>query len=849
MTARFNGYYYSNENIKETIKKIEKAHKDDFSKIIPLFIYTNNTTAKTFYSDGDKTIKKSSVVIQRHTITERKSKKEIPNACKWIDENYVLIGKAHFYKRDLFSALEAFEYVSKIYPNPEAKYTGMLWMMRTNNEIGSYSLTESSLDEIRNATDFPNDRSYQRELAAVTADYHIKREEYNASIKHLTKAIALTRKKKTKARYTYVLAQVYEKLGDNKKASQYYALVPGLHPSYDMAFNAQINRAKLYDISSGGSKIIKKQLNKMLRDDKNIEFQDQIYYALADIAVKENDIPLALTYLSKSIKASTTNNTQKALSYLKRADIYFEKPEYKNAQANYDSTMTFLPKDYVDYAVIDEKKKSLTSLVVNLNVIILEDSLQRLGKMSESEREKAIENMISKIEEDEKRKEEEKLFQLTNAQNNTTTTTNENTNAGSSAWYFYNPATVSFGAGAFTKKWGSRKLEDNWRRSEKDVVSTSIVDEEVNDISDSAQTLNGGTSLASKTKNKKDKSYYLKNIPLTPDAIAKSNMKIVEAFYNVGSIYKEQLLNNQKSVESFEELLQRYPENKYKLTSYYQLYRIYLAMNNQPKSDYYKNILLKDYPDSDFAAIIRNPGIAGDIAASKKEVENFYTETYQLYTAGNYMQAYSNCMRADSLYSKSNLMPQFSFLKALCIGRTQDITAFENALTQVTVKYPKDPVKEKAQEMLDMIKKQKNPTTVTTVDSTITAEVPKDSTKFVFKEDGEYYCLIVVENGKGDLNKFKTKLSDFHTQMFSTADIAISSIFLDITHQMVNVKAFEGKDKAMDYFDVLSAKKELFSDLEKGSYQTFVISSDNYTIFYKDKNISDYEQFFTQNFK
>lgn len=848
MTARFNGYYYSNENIKETVKKIEKVNKDDFSKIIPLFIYTNNTTSKTFYSDCDKTIKKSSVVIQRHTITERKSKKEIPNACKWIDENYVLIGKAHFYKRDLFSALEAFEYVSKIYPNPEAKYTGMLWMMRTNNEIGSYSLTEASLDEIRNATDFPNDRSYQRELAAVTADYHIKREDYNASIKHLTKAIALTRKKTTKARYTYVLAQVYEKLGDNKKASHYYSLVPGLHPSYDMAFNAQINRAKLYDISEGGSKIIKKQLNKMLRDDKNIEFQDQIYYALADIAVKENDVPLALTYLSKSIKASTSNNTQKALSYLKRADIYFEKPDYKNAQANYDSTMTFLPKDYVDYAVIEEKKKSLTALVVNLNVIVLEDSLQRLGKMSESEREKTIENMITKIEEEEKRKEEERLFQLTNAQNNVTPTNNENANAGSSAWYFYNPATVSFGAGAFTKKWGSRKLEDNWRRSEKDVVG-SIVDEGVNDLSDSAQTLNGGTSLASKTKNKKDKNYYLKNIPLTPDAFAKSNMKIVEAYYNVGSIYKEQLLNNQKSVESFEELLQRFPENKYKLTSYYQLYRIYLSMNNQPKSDYYKNLLLKDYPDSDYATIIRNPSYAADIAASKSQVEKFYTETYQLYTVADYNKAYQNCMRADSLYSKSNLMPQFTFLKALCIGRTQDITAFENALTQVTVKYPKDPVKEKAQEMLDMIKQQKNPTTVTTVDSTSNITTPKNPVKFIFNEDGEYYCLVIVENGKGDLNKFKTKLSDFNTQMFSTADISISSVFLDITHQMVNVKTFEGKDKAMNYFDALVAKKELFTDLEKGSYQTFVISAENYTVFYKDKNIVEYEQFFTQNFK
>ena len=155
MTARYNGYYYSNENIKETVKKIEKANKDDFSKLIPLFIYTDNKTSKTYYSDFDKTIKKSSVVIQRHTITDKKTKKEIPNACKWIDDNYMLIGKAHFYKRDLFSALEAFEYVSKIYPNPEAKYGAMLWMIRTNNEIGSYSLSEETIDEIRNVKDFP----------------------------------------------------------------------------------------------------------------------------------------------------------------------------------------------------------------------------------------------------------------------------------------------------------------------------------------------------------------------------------------------------------------------------------------------------------------------------------------------------------------------------------------------------------------------------------------------------------------------------------------------------------------------------------------------------------------------
>jgi tetratricopeptide (TPR) repeat protein len=841
MNARYNGYFYSRENIKETVKKVNKANKDDYTKMLPLFIYPDAQEAKTYYADFDKTIKKSSVVIQRHTIMEKKTKKEIPNACRWIDENYMLIGMAHFYKRDFFSALEAFEYVSKIYPRPESQYYAMLWMIRTNNEIGSYSSSEPIIDEIRNAKDFPKDRVFQRDLAALTADYYLKRGDYQPAIKHLVKAITLTKKKSVRARYIYVLAQTYEKLGDNKNAAQYYAKVPGLHPTYEMAFNAQINRAKLYDTESGDSKLIKKQLAKMLKDDKNNEFQDQIYYALAEIAYKEKDVPQALAYLDRSIATSVGNNTQKALTYLRRADIYFERMDYKRAQANYDSTMTFLPKDYVNYEQIDAKKKNLTSLVVNLNVISLEDSLQTLAKMSEQDRNAAIDKLIAKVEEEERKKQEEKenldALNLNSQLNPTVNTTGPSTGA----WYFYNPATVSFGVGEFSRKWGTRKLEDNWRRSEKEQgLITGTPDEEL--MADSVDEKGNPVAIKNSAPNKKDRNYYLKKIPLSQDELAKSNIKIVDAYYNVGSIYKEQLQNNPKAVETFEEMLKRYPENKYKLSAYYQLYRTYLAMNNKPKSDYYADILLKDYPDTEYARLIRNPGSAGDIAATKSQVEKFYTETYQLYSEGRYTEALANCLRADSLYAKSFLMPQFTFVKALSIGRTQDINAFEAALTQVVIKYPKEPVKERAQEMLDMIKKQK--AGAVTADS-IEAAKPK----FVFSETGEYYWVLIVDNGKGDINALKANLSDLNAESFGLLDLHVSNVFLDATHQLVSVKTFNGKEKAMDYYEFMKGKKAAFEVLEPGTYQSFIISSENYTIFYKEKNIQEYEQFFSQNFK
>ena len=850
MNARYNGYFYSRENIKETVKKLEKANKDDFSKPIPLFVYPDNNSAKSYYGDFDKTIKKSSTVIQRHAIVNKRTKEEIPNACRWIDENYVLIGKAHLYKRDFFSALEAFEYVSKKYPNPEAKYTGMLWMIRTNNEIGSLSSSELIIDDLRNAKDFPTDKSFIREQALVTADFHIKRADYSPAIKSLTKGIALTKKKREKARYIYVLAQLYELTGDKAKASQYYAMVPGLNPAYEMVFNAQMKRASLIDVNSPDIKLVKKQLQKMLKDIKNVEFQDQIYYALAEIAYRENDVPQSLAYLNNSIRTSITNNTQKALSYLKRADIYFDKLDYKNAQSNYDSTITFLPKDYPDYALIDAKKKSLTALVVNLNTITMEDSLQRLAKMSEVDRNSMIDKMIAKIEEEERRKEEEKQNQLNEMQNQNLnpTTTLPNTPGTGGGWYFYNQTTVSFGIGEFTKKWGPRKLEDNWRRSEKDQVLVVNTDEDgEEDVNDTTSTGNDGekgTKDKSKKK-KKDRDYYLKNVPLTADALEKSTLKIVDAYYNAGTIYKEQLQNNKKSVETFEELLQRYPENKHQLSSYYQLYRTFLLLSNQSKAEYYKNLILTKHGDTEFAKIIRNPDYAKDIAASKSQVEKFYTETYQLYADGKYQEALKNCLAADSSYAKSTLMPQFAFLKALCIGRTQDINSFESALSQVVIKYPKEPVKDKAQEMIDMIKKQKSGVQTAATDTVPAAK----ANKFVFKEDGEYYWVAIVDNGKGDLNKFKVALSDVNGQAYSIMQLSVSSIFLDAGHQLVTVKTFPGKNKAMDYYNFMKGNQFIYTDLVPGTYQTFIISSENYSIFYKDKNIAEYNQFFTQNFK
>ncbi len=844
--------------MKETLKKIEKTKKDDFTKIIPLYISTDNKDAKNYYADFDKCIKKSSTVIQRHCITDKK-KLEIPGACKWIDENYMLIGESNFYKRDLFSALEVFQYVDKIYiknkyiKNSKPIYWGKIWEMRTDNEIGSYSLSEAIIDDIRNANDFPKDKEFAKQYALVTTDLYMKEGDYADAITNIEKSIELTKTKKEKARYTFILGQLYEKLGNNKKASDYFGKVPALHPNYDMEFAAKIKQAALFDAENGDDKEIRRILTKLLRDDKNIEYRDQIYYAFANLDYKEKDIPLALTDLTKSIKASTTNTTQKALSYLKRGDIYFDMPDYRRAAACYDSTMQVLPKDFPDYAAIDDKRKALGQLVFNLKIIELEDSVQVLAKMSEKDRNNSIDKMIARLEEEEREREEAKKQAAAAAANSVPTAT-ANAGGNNGAWYFYNPNTVNSGVADFNRKWGTRKLEDNWFRANKDMVlSAATADEAEVDSTAIKNTVAGNKT----TKNKKDRNYYLNKIPLTPDAIAKSDEKIIEAYYNAGTIYKEQILNNKKSVETLEELLKRFPENKYKLSCYYQLYRTYMAMDNVPKADYYKNIILNDYGNTEYAQIIKDPKHAKDLMASKSEVEVFYIGTYSMYTSGKYAEALANCIKAESDFSKSNFIPKFAFIKALCVGRLQDIDAFEAELKQFVVKYPKDPIKDKAQDMIDAIKKQKEAPKATiktpNPDTAKVARAPKDTVpagpKFVFREDGEYYWVIIVDNNKGDMNRFKQKLSNANNESFSTLDLNINSIFLDLQHQLVSVKTFEGKESAMNYYNFFKSKPATFTDLVSGTYQYFIISAENYTTFYKDKNVNEYQEFFTENYQ
>jgi tetratricopeptide (TPR) repeat protein len=869
LNTRYNGYYYAREALKDGLQKIDKGNIDDYSNILPLFVYPSKETQKMASGDMEKVIKKCTSAIERHMITDKKNV-EIARANYWIEDCFLTIGEARFYKLEYFAATDAFEYVTKKYVKWPIHYDGFLWLIRTYNETSIFSKSEELLTLLKDDKKFPKNKN--AELYSLAADYNIRREMYQAAIQNLTKAIVLLepigplkdiamlknspigRNKNQRARYMYVLAQLYERMGDNKKASELFAQVVKLRPRYDMEFNARLNHARLYDFSDGKGEQIKEELLKMAKDFKNEDYRDQIYYTLAIIELQENQEAKGIDYLKKSVRVSTKNPSQKTHSYLKLADLYYDKPDYRLAQAYYDSVVPLIKKDYPDYDLIVAKDKNLNDLIKNLKVITREDSLQKVAAMDTTTRNLFIDKLIADAKEADRKKEQDRLNA---AAHNTGTvlvpangvtpnsTANQNNEAGS--WYFYNSAAISFGIADFKKKWGDRKPEDDWRRLTKETNGFADQGAATADVQDTTK----AGSAASKDVKKKggpgssSRDAYIKGLPLTKDAVDKSNLRLVDAYYNAGMLYKEALMNNPKAAATFEEMLSRFPENKYIPNSYYFLYRIYLSMQDQDKADQNRDIILNKYPGSALAEMLKHPENSRLSHAREDSIKGFYTATYALFLSGNYSDVVQRCYRADSLYGGSKLSPKFDYMKALSLGHTSDLKTYENALTAITVKYPKDEVRNQAMGMLEAIKR---------VSSSAAANGKADSVaalkkeKYFYREDVPHYAIIVLK-GKGlDATAVKTNLSNFNQQYFPSKNLTISGFPITEEYQIIQVKDFTDKKDAMTYYEFVKGDKDVFKDIPLTSTEVYLISTENFPTFFHEKNTDDYKLFFNENY-
>ena len=820
-TARYNGYFNAREIKKAKYKEIYDGYKDDFSEILPLFIYPTEEQSKGLYPDMDKIIEKTSAVIDRHSMFIRKKEHN-----RWIDECYMLMGQARFYKQEYFVGEEVFEYVAKAFKNEEVRFEALIWLARTYMELNTLTKAETYLTLIEEQG-IP--KKHNSEFNALYAEFYIRKNNYDEAITKLEKSLKTTKNKNDKRRYNYVLAQLWLKKKEFGQASELFSKVIKLKPKYEMMFNAKISRALSFDPKSEENNDIKKMLSKMVKDGKNAEFLDQIHYALADIAFKEKNEPLGIEHLQKSAALSVSNNKQKALSYLRLGELFYDKPLYMESQAYYDSCLTVLPQDYKKYDLIYERSKALTRLVKNVLIVEKQDSLQKLAG-DETYRNKTIEALVNKaIEEEELKKELEENGSESNSLNNNSTIASNLPNSGK--WYFYNQTTLGFGFTDFKTNWGDRKLEDNWRRSNKETIAS--FDDDLEDETDTA-----GTD-STITNKKTTPEYYLQYIPLTDEKMNISHNKIIEALYALGNIYREDFQDYKNSTSSFENLIERYDTCRYKLPSWYNLYRISLATVNDPMKEKYKALILDNYPGSEYARIIQDPTYNKVTRENKKRVENYYSIVYNQYTDELYDKVLIRCEKAKAIFADNHIQDRFDFLAAMAIGHTNTLDTFKLALRKVITKHPDTDVSAEAQRILGLIKKG------------IKVSPEKTETNIPYEHvfDADFNFIVIMPGKDNKANKYKVAISDFNTKYFSEKPLDVSNIFLDPLNQIIIVKGLKKYNEAIDYFKSFKINDDNLKELNLKGYQYFLISKDNFALFYKNKDIKGYTPFFNKNFE
>ena len=820
-TAKFNGYFNGKESLKSGVKKLHANYRDDYTAIIPVYPTGDLKKSKKTHSYMDKAIKKGSIVIQRHSI-----KIKGKEYCKWIDDNYLLVGKAYFYKGEFEDAIKTFSFIKNEYKKNEIRFEASLWLIRSYVEKGDFTTAEMELDELKNDKKFP--KKLDVELATVSADFYVQQENYPLALDDLQKLDNLIKRKSKKVRYNYIMAQIYQQQNNYRSAKNKYKQVLKSSPDYEMVFNAKMNLARSLEAGSRDTDKMRQKLLKMTKDDKNKEYLDQIYFTLAEMDMNNSDTLSAIDNYILSTVNSIENDAQKAMSFLALARIDYNRSLYKSSKIQYDSTLFYMSEDFREFEAATQIHEILEELVMHLDIINLQDSLQALALLPKAE----LNAIISQIIQAEVEKEREAL-EIERSKQQMMHESNRNggrgeqfgNNTSGGKWYFYNPATLSFGLSEFRKKWGKRKLEDDWRRKDKKTSTTFEADSVASD------------SSGVENENTKDPKYYTEKLPKTKEDFQISDEQIKESTYQAGVIYKEHLQEYTQSTKLFMSLLSRFPyDENYAPLVYYSVYLNHQEVRNIQEAEMMKSLLLKHFPNSVYAKMLTNPNFRDELVATKDKEEVAYQLLYQSYLADDYLVVIqqTNEIKEDKYKTK------YIFLRALSFAGIQDTVRLIKNLNVIVDLKQDDKVTDEASYLLSVLK---DPAAMKKANEQALAESP-----YLYRSKNAHMSILILPRKGVDINYLKTLISDYHTADFGNEIFEISAMMMGLDRHLLMIKYFEGVEDVMQYNQLLKSNSVIVNELSKADYKILAISMENFKEFYKNKDVQGYYNFFKKNY-
>jgi tetratricopeptide (TPR) repeat protein len=851
LTSRYNIYFNANESFKEGLIRAEESFEDDFTSILPLFFYEDESTQQAIMSQMKRAIDKSSKVITFHSITAKPKVKKGRQSDKdkafynkteynkWVDDCYILIGKSYMYQGKFYLATESFNHVLRNFPEEESYYLALTWLVRAYNVIGALDDSERILITLRDIEDFPG--KYEEELYTSLADFHIRKKEYAQAAEYLERALDAGMKKNRRIRYRFILAQLYNLAGEGETSIRNYKRVIRMNPPYVMSFNAKVSMAEAFQSGHSNSAEIIKLLNKMLKDVKNKEFLDQIYYALGNIYLEEGNREKAIEYYHLSVTKSLQNRYQKGQSSLTLAEIYYNESSYSLSAAYYDTAVNLLDSDYPDYNRLNTRSASLNNLVRNINVFELQDSVQRLAVMPESERLAVVDEIIGQIRQQEQEERMREQQEIQDQQFNRLSLYESQSGFGTGnqqtggKWYFYNLNAKSFGQPEFRMKWGERKLEDNWRRRNRQ-STMSLPDEENGVIMEDA------TTVESQIIDNTSREYYLRNIPLSDSAMAISHTKLEEALYNMAMIYRNDLLDYVMAIESLEELVKRYPDNNYTMASYYYLHDLYNNIQLPARADYYKQLLSRKYPESHMARLLTNPNYIRELEEEERRIERFYEDVFEDYRMERFGEVIRKADQGLGIFAgNSEYTMRLSYLKAISTGAVKGKEAMKAELDSIVLRYPGTEIAREAKGIIDYM--------YVAFPVIKEADQAREAEQlYHYSTEANHRFLLAVKKSE-NLNLINFNLLNYNLDNFNIYDLEIRINQVLSDYNLLEVVTFSDFMGASIYAEsVRNDILEIMGEISPSLYEIVLISDENYNKLVEVKEFMPYLIFYKQNY-
>ncbi len=849
LTSHYNIYFNGEASLKDGERQLRTQVKDDYSKVLRVYNYGTKQDGMGMNSVMDRALEKTAICVQKHSM-KFGSRERV----KWIDDAYLVMGKAHFFKHDYIPAKRTFDFVATEFNYNDIAYVANMWLIKTYLQTEEYPKAIATIEQLQartaGVTKLP--KELMRNFDFTIADYYIATKDYNNAVRYLKSGILLNKDQDLRTRAMFILGQIYMHQGDSERATAQFKKVIKRNPVYEMVFESRMNIAKVGTADNAAE--LYKMMNKMLRDPNNEDYLDRIYYAMAELALREGDQGKAINYLRKSVAAYKDNQIQRAQSSLKVASMFFESNQYELAQAYYDTAVTSMNRETEGYDSIMNISQTLNELVMYANVVRDQDSLLRVAAMDSVSRNILIDKIIADVIEQEKIEQQQREYEEQLALMGSATGTgkeeelkSEPTNSTGSSWYFYNPTSVSKGVTEFTRKWGMRKNEDNWRISDKRSLAAVMSGEDEGDELEGKDGKTPQDSLSNVSYTNHDRGYYLQDLPFTMEQKEVADSLIADGLYHLGFLYMDRLNDLPRSIESYEQLDTRYPGNEKELPSWYALYKMYKDLSDEEKSLIYKGKIFDKYPTSSYAEFINDPSYFEKLQAQGKEASEFYAKTYEAFEQGQFYRVKMNTERAMSLYEADTaLMPRFAFLHAVAEGRLVAIDTMAFSLYNLVRTYPQSSIRPYAMQVLENINEEYHLGLVLTeIDNERGGDEPevKRASPYVYEPNSEHFVMIVCDSKTVRVDPLMVRISDFNKKEHRTRTFNVKSVVLDDDHSIVTIGSFDSESKAADYITSMFINDYVFGGIDKTKYTIIPISIKNYPIFYQSKDLEEYNTF------